>query len=87
MTSDGGHAWAGSHPTCRQIVEIVNDYLEGILDADASREFERHLVACEGCTAYLEQMRLTTHVAGRLRAADVPAPLMDALITAFRQER
>ena len=86
MTSGGGHDWAGTHLACQQLVEVVNDYLEDILDADARREFERHLVACEGCTAYLEQVRLTAHVAGRLRADDVPAPMMDALLTAFRQE-
>ena len=74
------------HLTCRDVVEILNDYIDGALDDEQRDELERHLVACEGCLAYLDQLRAVTRVAGTLRADDVPAPMMDALLDAFRRE-
>jgi len=74
------------HLTCRDVVEILNDYIDGALDDEQRDELERHLVTCEGCLAYLDQLRAVTRVAGTLRAEDVPAPMMDALLDAFRQE-
>ena len=53
--------------TCVQVVELVTDYLEGGLsDADRAR-FDAHLSACDGCTNYLDQIRVTIAVVGRVR--------------------
>ena len=56
---------------CRQVVELVNDYLEGALSRRDRRRFERHLRACPNCTAYLEQMRVTVAATGRLTPEDL----------------
>src|SRR4029078_8803528 len=53
---------------CREVVELVTDYLEGVLDDRDRERFERHLGGCDGCAAYLEQMRVTLRVAGPLEA-------------------
>ena len=53
---------AGSDVTCRELVELVTDYLEGALDLDDRARFEAHLDSCEGCRAYLSQMRTTIRV-------------------------
>ena len=39
---------------CKELVEIVTDYLEGRLSARDRLRFEEHLMACLGCTTYLE---------------------------------
>ena len=44
---------------CQQVVELVTDYLEGVLSRRDRKRFDRHLRACPNCTAYLEQMRTT----------------------------
>ena len=74
------------HLTCRQVVELLSDYIDGVLDDEQRDELERHLVACEGCLAYLDQLRAVTRVAGSLQVDDVPVPMMDALLEAFRRE-
>ena len=43
-------------------------------------------MTCEGCLAYLDQLRAVTRVAGSLQVDDVPVPMMDALLEAFRRE-
>ena len=70
--------------TCRELVELVTDYLEGALpDAERAR-FEDHIADCEHCTEYLAQMRTTTTVLGRLPSESLPAVARERLLAAFR---
>ena len=70
--------------TCRELVELVTDYLEDALDADDRARFEAHLNACEGCTAYLGQMRATIWAAGHLCERTATPTTSDALLETFR---
>ncbi|HSS09714.1 MAG TPA: zf-HC2 domain-containing protein [Acidimicrobiales bacterium] len=72
---------------CREIVELVTDYLEGALSTEDLLVVERHLAFCLGCAAYFEQMRLTIRAAGALRDDDVPPEVMEPFIEAFRSMR
>jgi anti-sigma factor RsiW len=70
--------------SCVQIVELVTAYLEGALEADDRERFEEHLVFCDGCDRYLEQMRLTIEVTGRIEPGELPPALEERLLEAFR---
>jgi anti-sigma factor RsiW len=70
--------------SCRELVELVTDYLEARLAPAARARFEAHLGECHGCVAYLEQLRQTIRLAGRAGEEDVPAPARKALLEAFR---
>jgi predicted anti-sigma-YlaC factor YlaD len=72
---------------CRHVVELVTEFLEGVLPIDDVIVVERHLAMCEGCAAYLEQMRETIRVTGGLRDTDVPRQVMEPLVEAFRNLR
>jgi predicted anti-sigma-YlaC factor YlaD len=73
--------------TCREMVELMSDYLEGAL-ADGDRAlFEQHLVLCDGCSGYLGQMRWTVLLAGRLRDRSLDPPVRDRLLQTFRAWR
>jgi anti-sigma factor RsiW len=69
---------------CRDVVEVITDFLEGQLEVDQRDLFERHLAMCTWCQSYLDQMRHTMAAVGRLRHDDVPPPLLDALTRAFQ---
>jgi anti-sigma factor RsiW len=69
---------------CRELVELVTDYLEGALAPDERVAFELHLAVCDGCTAYLRQFRDTLRVAGRLTERSIPVDVQDRLLEAFR---
>ena len=74
---------------CRQIVELVTNYLEGALPAPERRGFEAHIAACEHCTEYLEQMRMTILLSGRLRTSDLTPAMrqeFSALYESWRAE-
>jgi len=70
--------------TCAELVELVTDYLEGRLPDRERRRFDEHLTGCDGCTAYVEQMRTTITVAGRVPAPELPPELQERLLEAFR---
>jgi anti-sigma factor RsiW len=56
-------------PTCREVVELVTEYLEGAMPPEDREVFERHLLVCPPCATYLDQIRST---------------VMDGLLDAFR---
>ena len=51
---------------CRELVEVITDYLEDRLSPVDRARFEAHLAECEACRTYLEQLRQTIRVLGRL---------------------
>jgi anti-sigma factor RsiW len=70
--------------SCKELVELVTDYLEGTLPPEERSRFDEHLAICPGCVTYVEQMRSTIDATGALREDTVPAEARDALLSAFR---
>jgi anti-sigma factor RsiW len=70
--------------TCKEMVEIVTDYLEGALSPEDRARFDQHLTECDGCTSYLEQMRETIRLSGMLTEDQVPVAQRERLRQAFR---
>jgi predicted anti-sigma-YlaC factor YlaD len=69
--------------SCQEMVELVTDYLEGALDEPTRRRFDEHLACCDGCSAYLDQMRETIVMVGRLEKSDFPPDARAKLMAAF----
>lgn len=70
--------------TCNELVELVSDYIEGALTPVDRGRFEAHIEACDGCEAYLEQMRTTIAAVGTLRSTDLAPELRASLLGVFR---
>jgi len=70
---------------CEQTVELITDYLEGALSRPQRRRFEAHLAGCEHCAEYLEQMRATIRLTGRLRAEDLTPEMQDDFTALYRR--
>ncbi len=70
--------------SCQELVELVTDYLEGALPEEERARFEQHIGPCDGCRAYLEQMRTTIALTGRTDAPPVSPEAEQALLAAFR---
>jgi anti-sigma factor RsiW len=74
-------------PTCREVVELVTDYLEGTMPPAERQALELHLEGCEGCTTYIEQMRAVVSLAGSSAQEVVPRELQESLLEVFRDFR
>jgi anti-sigma factor RsiW len=69
---------------CKELVEVITDYFEGRLSEEDRRRFDRHLLGCEGCRNYVEQMRETIRLVGKIAENDVPVDAREHLLAAFR---
>ena len=73
--------------TCIELVELVTDYLEGSMPADERARFDEHISGCEGCTTYMEQLRITIRLTGMLTEEQIAPDARAALLDAFRDWR
>ena len=72
--------------TCQQFVELITDYFEGTLAARTLSHVEEHLVMCDWCVTYLEQMEATIASLGALGETRSPEP-SEALLSVLRAKR
>jgi predicted anti-sigma-YlaC factor YlaD len=70
--------------SCSELVELVTDYLEGDLGAVERAQFEAHIDACSGCANFLDQMRVTIDLTGRVTTDDLTDECRSTLLAAFR---
>jgi anti-sigma factor RsiW len=73
--------------SCREVVEIVTDYLDGALTAEDRARMDAHLEACPPCLLYVEQIRTTRRLAAEAEAELEQRPDREALLAAFRDFR
>ena len=73
--------------TCQQMVELVTEYLEGRLPAAERERFEAHLALCDGCQAYVDQMRALVAELGDSATSGLSPELESGLLAAFRDWR
>ena len=73
--------------TCKALVELVTDYLEGALSSSERQRFGEHLEGCPFCKVYVEQMRQTVDILGRLPEESIAPDALDVLRSHFRSWR
>ena len=71
--------------TCREVVELVTEYLEESLLPEKHEQFEEHVADCPGCTAYVEQIQQTIAMLHNLAAEPVFPETKDKLLGVFQQ--
>jgi anti-sigma factor RsiW len=76
-----------SQLVCQQAVELMSDYLEGSLSRRDCRRLQKHLAACDACTAYLEQLRETIAASGVVAPEDLTSEVLESLTDLFRRFR
>jgi anti-sigma factor RsiW len=68
---------------CRELVKVINAYLDGTLPESDRRRFEAHLEECPYCVNYLDQMRETIAALGELTADSISPGRRQEIVDAF----
>jgi anti-sigma factor RsiW len=76
----------GRDLTCRGLVELVTEYLDGTLPEHEHARFEAHMLACDGCERYVEQIRTTVALTALTHKLE-QRPEITGLLEAFRGYR
>ena len=61
--------------TCRDAINVIADFLDGVLSRDTGEDLERHLRDCAPCQAYLNTYRKTRALVGQDGRVDMPEEL------------
>ena len=70
--------------SCKEMVELITEYLEDSLSPADRARFEAHLAGCADCTRYLEQFRQTIWLTGTLAEEHLSSDARNELLRAFR---
>jgi anti-sigma factor RsiW len=72
---------------CRQIAELLGDYLEGTLPRDTRELLEWHIEGCAPCVAFVNTYRGTIDAARKLREIEIPSELKKRLLAVLKTQR
>jgi anti-sigma factor (TIGR02949 family) len=71
---------------CREVVDLLVDYLDGELGAETVKGLEEHLSGCDSCTAFLNTYRKTIALSQKLKYGDIPPELRKRLRDFLREK-
>lgn len=69
---------------CRQIAELLGEYLEGTLPRPTSELLEWHIDGCGPCIAFVNTYRGTVNAARKLQEVEIPPELKKRLLAVLR---
>ena len=70
--------------SCKELVELVTDYLEGALSFANEQRFDLHIGKCDWCKLYIDQIRLTIKATGKLTEGSIDPHAKEELLAVFR---
>ena len=76
-----------SEVRCRSGVELLMDYLEGILPPDVRSSLDAHVAGCERCTAFIASYLETPRVLREATTTTIPSDVQASLLTFLRAQR
>lgn len=71
--------------TCKEVVELVTDYLEEALLPEMEAQFEEHVESCPGCTIYVQQVRQTISMLQKLTQEPAFPETKEELLQIFQE--
>lgn len=72
---------------CRQIAELLGDYLDGTLPKQTRELLEWHIEGCGPCVAFVNTYRGTINAASKLKEVGIPSELKQRLLAVLRTQR
>jgi anti-sigma factor RsiW len=71
---------------CRDLAELLIDYVAGELPSEQAEHIRRHLAGCRPCVCYIETYQLTIKLTRKLPPVAPPAVLLERLRAAVQQD-
>lgn len=75
-----------SAKTCKELTELIENYLTDQLPLRLKREFERHLSICPDCVSFLKTYKKTTTLSRAIEPSALPAKVRDNVLEFLRKK-
>jgi anti-sigma factor RsiW len=75
-----------SAKTCKQIADLMLDYLTDKLSPTAKQEFARHLSICPDCVSFVNTYKKTVQSTATLRTEEIPPKVRDNVLGFLRKK-
>ena len=75
-----------SAKTCKELTELISDYVTDQLEPSLKREFEQHLSICPDCVNFLNSYKKTVALTGALEPTTLPAKLRNNVMEFLRKK-
>ena len=82
-----GAGGGASELECRQIAELLGDYLDGTLANHVRELLEFHIEGCAPCVAFVNTYRGTIAATRTLPETPMPTELKNRLLRVLREQR
>ncbi len=57
---------------CKQVTQLLSDYIDGELEGREKQNLDLHVMACPDCLHYLQTFRETRKLVGEIRYEEIP---------------
>lgn len=75
-----------SAKTCKQIADLMLDYLTDQLHPTVKQEFTKHLSICPDCVSFVNTYKKTVQSTATLRTEDMPPKVRDNVLGFLRKK-
>lgn len=73
-----------TNKTCKQITDLVFDYLNDNLRPNVKRDFVQHLRICPDCVSFLNSYKTTVSASRSIRSEEIPPRVRNNILDFFR---
>jgi mycothiol system anti-sigma-R factor len=80
------HEHGPSEPTCRQVFELLSDFVDGELTVEERESLGRHLDACPPCEEFLKTFETARSLCRESLLEKMPPELKDRLRSFLREQ-
>ena len=72
---------------CKEIIDLLGEYLDGDLDSETAKALEAHLSDCRPCVSFVNTYRGTITASRKLLEEEIPPELISRLREFLNQRR
>ena len=73
--------------SCKEMVDLIMDYLDGSLDPETSKNFDMHIEGCTDCHTFLDTYRKTVSLTRQISYEDIPNELSARLSALLKKKK
>ncbi|MBI1746745.1 MAG: zf-HC2 domain-containing protein [Acidobacteria bacterium] len=76
----------GPMVTCRQVIELLSDYINHELSPEDKTELDKHMQGCQNCETFLYTLSQSVDLLRDLRVEDIPDDVSSRLRNFLRSK-